>query len=152
MAIDRKHVGEVSEPRVIDVEKGQLRFFAKATGETNPIYFDEDAAKAAGHPALPAPPTFLFSLALGAPAKQGDIFDAENGIGVDMRRVLHGEQSFEYKRQIYAGDQVTLVTKTSEIYDKKGGALEFVAQDTTATNGAGELLGTMRVVTVVRNG
>lgn len=152
MAIDRKHVGEVSEPRVIDVEKGQLRFFAKATGETNPIYFDEDAAKAAGHPALPAPPTFLFSLALGAPAKKGDIFDAENGIGVDMRRVLHGEQSFEYKRQIYAGDQVTLVTKTSEIYDKKGGALEFVAQDTTATNGAGELLGTMRVVTVVRNG
>ena len=152
MAIDRKHLGEVSEPRVIDVEKGQLRFFAKATGETNPIYFDEDAARAAGHPALPAPPTFLFSLTHGAPAKRGDILDAENGIGVDMRRILHGEQSFKYERQIYAGDQVTLVTKTSEIYEKKGGALEFVAQETSATNGAGELLGTMRVVTVVRNG
>lgn len=152
MAIDRKHLGEVSEPRIIDVEKGQLRFFAKATGETNPIYFDEEAAKAAGHPALPAPPTFLFSLALGAPAKRGNILDAECGMGVDMRKILHGEQSFEYKQQIYAGDQVTLVTKTSEIYDKKGGALEFVAQDTTATNGAGDLLGTMRVVTVVRNG
>lgn len=152
MAVDRKHLGEVSEPRVIDVEKGQLRFFAKATNETNPIYFDEDAAKAAGHPTIPAPPTFLFSLALGAPAKRGDILDAENGIGVDMRRVLHGEQKFEYFRQIYAGDRVTLITTTSEIYDKKGGALEFIAQDTTATNDAGDLLGSMRVVTVVRNG
>jgi acyl dehydratase len=152
MAIDRKHLGEVSEPRVIDVEKGQLRFFAKATGETNPIYFDEQAARAAGHPTLPAPPTFLFSLALGAPAKRGNILDAENGMGVDMRRILHGEQRFEYHRQIYAGDRVTLVTTTSEIYEKKGGALEFITQDTTATNDAGDLLATMRVVTVVRNG
>lgn len=152
MAIDRKHIGEVSEPRVIEVEKGQLRFFAKATNETNPIYFDEDAAKAAGHPTLPAPPTFLFSLALGAPAKRGNILDPENGMGVDMRRILHGEQRFEYYRPIYAGDQVTLVTTTSEIFDKKGGALEFVAQDTEASNAAGELLATMRVVTVVRNG
>lgn len=152
MAIDRKHIGEVSEPRVIDVEKGQLRFFAKATNETNPIYFDEEAAKAAGHPALPAPPTFVFSLALGAPAICGNILDAENGMGVDMRRILHGEQRFEYHRPIYAGDRVTLITTTSEIYDKKGGALEFIAQDTTATNDAGELLVTMRVVTVVRNG
>lgn len=152
MPVDRKHLGEVSEPRVIDVEKGQLRFFAKATNETNPIYFDEDAARAAGHPTIPAPPTFLFSLALGAPAKRGDILDAENGIGVDMRRILHGEQKFEYHRPIYAGDRVTLITTTSEIYDKKGGALEFIAQDTEATNDAGELLASMRVVTVVRNG
>ncbi len=152
MAIDRKHIGEVSEPRVIEVEKGQLRFFAKATNETNPIYFDEEAAKAAGHPTLPAPPTFVFSLALGAPAKRGNVLDAENGMGVDMRRVLHGEQRFEYHRPIYAGDKVTLITTTSEIYDKKGGALEFIAQDTTATNDVGELLVTMRVVTVVRNG
>ena len=152
MAIDRKHIGEVSEPRVIEVEKGQLRFFAKATNETNPIYFDEEAAQAAGHPALPAPPTFVFSLALGAPAKRGNVLDAENGMGVDMRRVLHGEQRFEYHRPIYAGDKVTLITTTSEIYDKKGGALEFIAQDTTATNDVGELLVTMRVVTVVRNG
>lgn len=152
MAIDRKHLGEVSEPRVIEVEKGQLRFFAKATNETNPIYFDEDAAKAAGHPTLPAPPTFLFTLALGAPAKRGNILDPESGMGIDLRRILHGEQRFAYHRQIYAGDRVTLVTKTSEIYDKKGGALEFVAQDTEATNDAGELLATMRSVTVIRNG
>lgn len=146
--IDRTFVGVVSEPRTIGVETGQLRFFAKATGETNPIYFDETAARAAGHRALPAPPTFTFSLALGAPPKRGDIF---GDMGIDMRRVLHGEQHFTHHRTIYAGDDITLTTTTTDIYDKKGGALEFVVQDTAAVNQHGELCIEMRVVTVVRN-
>ena len=57
--IDRKFIGMESRRRgSLDVEKGRLRLFAKATGEKNPIYFDEAAAKAAGYPALPVPPTF----------------------------------------------------------------------------------------------
>ena len=133
----------------IDVEKGQLKFFAHATGETNPIYFDEAAARAAGHPALPAPPTFAFSLALGAPPTKGNLL---GDMGVDMHRILHGEQSFTYHRPIYAGETITLITTTSDIYEKKGGALEFIVQDTKASNAAGELCIDMRVVTVVRNG
>ena len=153
MPIDReKHVGVVSEPRTVVVEPGFLKFFARATGEPNPIYFDEAAALAAGHPALPAPPTYLFSLALGAPAKRGEVLDPENGIGVDMRRILQGEQSFAYHRPIHAGDRLTLTTTTRDIYEKRGGALEFIVQDTRAVNGDGELCAEMRVVTVVRNG
>ncbi|MEQ1784484.1 MAG: MaoC family dehydratase N-terminal domain-containing protein, partial [Hyphomonadaceae bacterium] len=129
-----------------------LKFFAKATGETDPIYFDEAAAQAAGHPSLPAPPTWLFSMALSAPAKRGGLFDADNGIGVDMSRVLHGEQSFAYHRPIHAGDRLALTTTTKDIYARKGGALEFIVQDTQATNEAGELCVEMRMVTVVRNG
>jgi acyl dehydratase len=151
--IDRdKHVGVVSEPRTVEVETGFLKFFAKATGETDPVYFDEDAAQAAGHPAIPMPPTYLFSLALSAPAKRGDVFDAENGIGVDLRKVLHGEQSFIYHRPIHAGDRLTLTTTTSDIYAKRGGALEFIVQDTVAANDAGEPCAEMRMVTVVRHG
>lgn len=153
MAIDRdRHVGVTSEPRVVEVEKGFLKFFARATGETNPIYFDETAAAAAGHPALPAPPTYLFSLALGAPAQRGEVLDPDNGIGADMRRILHGEQRFAYHRPIYAGDRLTLTTVTSDIYAKKGGALDFIVQDTSAVNDAGILCAEMTVVTVIRNG
>lgn len=153
MALDRDaFVGLVSEPRTVVVEKGFLAFFAKATGETDPIYFDEAAAQAAGHPSLPMPPTYLFSLALSAPAKRGDLFDKAGGLGIDMARVLHGEQSFTYYRPVHAGDRLTLTTVTSDIYAKKGGALEFVVQDTQAANEAGELCAEMRMVTVVRNG
>ncbi len=153
VAIERdKHVGVVSEPRRVELEAGFLKFFAKATGETDPVYFDEAAARAAGHPSLPAPPTWLFSLALSAPAARGSLFDAVNGIGVDPMRVLHGEQSFTHHRPLHAGDVLFLTTTTSDIYARKGGALEFIVQDTRAENDDGELCVEMRMVTVVRNG
>jgi acyl dehydratase len=147
-----QHIGTESEPRQVDVEKGFLIFFAKATGETDPVYFDEVAAKAAGHPAIPAPPTYLFSLAMAAPARRGGLFDKEHGLGLDMARILHGEQRFTYHRPIHAGDRLTLTTTTSDMYDKKGGALTFVVQDTRAVDGDGVLRVEMRVVTAVRNG
>jgi acyl dehydratase len=151
--LDRNvHLGIVSEPREVTVEKGFLKFFALATGETDPVYIDDDAARAAGHPALPAPPTYLFSLALSVPAKRGNLFDHENGLGVDMRKILHGEQSFTYHKAIHAGDILTLTTTTRDIYTRKGGALEFIVQDTRAVDASGALCIEMQVVTVVRHG
>lgn len=151
--IDRdKHIGQASESRTVEVERGFLRFFAEATGETDPVYFDDAAALAAGFRALPAPPTYLFSLNMSVPAKIGAVLDPVNGMGVDMSRILHGEQSFTYHRPICAGDRLTLVTTTRDIYAKKGGALEFVVQDTTAHDENGVLVAEMESVTVVRNG
>lgn len=150
--LDRdKHVGVVSEPRVVDVERGFLKFFAKATGETDPVYFDEQAARAAGHPDIPVPPTYFFSMSLNPRPRRGDIFNKEEGLGVDMSRVLHGEQGFTYHRTVHAGDRLTLTQTTTDIFAKKGGALEFVVQDTRFENEAGELCAEMRVTTVVRN-
>ncbi|GGC59308.1 MaoC family dehydratase N-terminal domain-containing protein [Chelatococcus reniformis] len=146
--LDPSFIGTVTKPRAVEVEKGQLRFFANATGETNPIYFDETAAKAAGHPTLPAPPTFLFCLASLAP-------DTENvlgKLGVGIGRILHGEQRFTPAKAIYAGDTITLTTRVADMYEKKGGALDFIVQDTDATNQNGESVGSMRGVIVVRNG
>ena len=62
--IDRSIVGTEEPARTFDVERGRLRFFAKAIGETDPVYTDVEAARAAGHPDLPVPPTFLFGLEL----------------------------------------------------------------------------------------
>jgi acyl dehydratase len=148
MAIDRRHIGVVSEPRTIDVEKGHLKFFAQATGETDPVYFDEAAAKAAGHPAIPAPPTYLHALTLAAPAKRGDCFA---DLGVEVTRALHGEQWFTHYRPIHAGDRITLTTVTTDIYEKKGGALEFIVQETEARNQANDLCVKQRGILVVRN-
>ncbi|MBI1238220.1 MAG: MaoC family dehydratase [Alphaproteobacteria bacterium] len=145
--IDRKFIGMTLPKTSVDVEKGQLRFFAKATGETNPIYFDEAAAKDAGHPALPAPPTFAFSLNLLAPQKVNWLQE----MGVNIANILHGEQAFEYFKPIYAGDVITLQSRVADIYDKKGGALEFIVMELDAENQRGELCVRQRMVTVVRN-
>lgn len=146
--LDQSFVGHEFPVRTVEVEAGQLRFFASATGETNPVYFDLDAARAAGHPALPAPPTFQFSLEIMSSGDAG----ALALLGVDIGRVLHGEQSFTYHGQIYAGDRISLRTRITEIYAKKGGALEFIGSETVATNQHGVYVGTTRGLTVVRNG
>ena len=146
--LDRSLIGHEFEPVTVEVEKGQLRFFAKATGETNAVYFDEDAARAAGHPALPAPPTFAFSLSLLSP----EPFSTLTLFNVDIGRVLHGEQRFSYSGQIYAGDRITLKQRIRDVYDKKGGALEFIVQETEAMNQHAEVVGLSTTVTVVRNG
>jgi acyl dehydratase len=153
MPVDaQKHIGKVSEPRFVDVERGFLKFFAKATGETDPIYFDETAARAAGHRDILMPPTYVFSLQLSAPARTGDLFDPVGGIGVDTRRILHGEQSFVHHAPIYAGDRLELVTTTTDIFEKKGGALQFIVQETRCANADGVLCVEAKQVTVVRNG
>jgi acyl dehydratase len=147
MAIDRKFIGLESENRYLDVEKGQLKLFATAVGDPNPIYADEGAARAAGYPNIPVPPTFAFSLGLLAPAKIGNVTDMVTNIG----SVLHGEQEFSYCKMIFAGDRVRLKTKTVDIYEKKGGKLEFIVQDTTVHNQHDELCVTSRMTLAVRN-
>ena len=43
--IDRRHIGHTMAPFTVPVEAGRLRFFAKATGQDDPVYTDEDAAR-----------------------------------------------------------------------------------------------------------
>lgn len=145
--IDKKHIGLELEPLIVEVEKGRLRFFAKATGQKDRIYLDDDAAKAAGFPNLPAPPTFMFSLELESPTPF-KIFDI---LGVDLNRILHGEQSFTYRKPICAGDTITLKSRIVDIFDKKNGAMEFIVQTTTATNQHGEDVGEATRTIVMRN-
>ncbi len=146
--LDRSYIGHKFPAHSVPVEAGQLKFFAKAVGEDNPIYSDEAAAKTAGFRALPAPPTFIFSLSLSGT----DLADKYVPMGVDLARLLHGEQQFDYFAPICAGDVITLESTVTDIYDKKGGALEFAVEETTATNQDGELVAKSIQTLVMRNG
>ncbi len=144
---DKSLIGRSLGVTVADVEKGRLRFFAKAIGETDPIYFDEAAARAAGHRSLPVPPTFLMCLQ----GEGRDLVQTLKVLGFDLARILHAEQEFVYHRMAYAGDTLTFDTKVGDVYDKKGGALEFVVQETRITNQDGEHVADMRSSVVQRN-
>jgi len=146
--LDRQYIGHTMPKFSATVEKGRLRFFAKAIGETDPVYSDEAAAQAAGHPGLPVPPTFLFCLEMESP----DPAAIRNLLGLDYRRLLHGEQGFTYHRMAYAGDVLSFEQRIEDIYDKKGGALDFVLRKTRVTNQRGEHVADLRTVTVQRNG
>jgi acyl dehydratase len=145
--IDRKWIGREIGRSVLPIEAGRLRFFAKAIGEDDPVYFDEAAAKAAGYAGLLAPPTFLFAAELDS----GAAFRMLDEMGVPLGRILHGEQGFEYFLPAIAGDVISVRSTVKDIYEKKGGALEFIELHSEARNSAGELVARMRSVTVVRH-
>jgi acyl dehydratase len=147
MPVDQSVIGKELPPITMTVDAGRLRFFAKAIGETNPIFTDLDAARAAGHRDLPVPPTFLFGIELESP----DSFAWLADIGVDLRRVLHGEQTFTYHSPAVAGDVLTATPRIGNVYSKKGGALEFIEKASTVTQQDDSVVAELTSVIVVRN-
>jgi acyl dehydratase len=104
--------------------------------------------RAAGHRGLPVPPTFFFCLEMDSPRPAA----MRELLGIDIGRVLHGEQGFTYHAMACAGDVLRFEPRITDIYAKKGGALEFVVRETRVSDAAGNLVAEMRAVTVVRNG
>lgn len=145
--IDRSHIGTLISRHKAAAEAGRLRFFARATGQTDNRYIEEAAAKDAGYPALPVPPTFFFCLEMEAPSPRATM----ERLDIDIGKVLHGEQSFRYHRMAFAGEMLMFETRIADIYDKKGGALEFVVRETYVTDEAGAPVADLRSVIVVRN-
>lgn len=125
---DRSTKGMQVEPVKVLVERGRIRFFSKVLGQTDPIHFDLDAARAAGHPDLVAPPSFFMVIEASAneERKLRGIRSAQELVRVDYRYLLHGEERYFYEAPIYAGDEVETDIVITDFYDKKGGAMEFV--------------------------
>ena len=146
MAFDSSLIGTTRTGAALPVTRSRLRLFAKATGQTDPVFIDVDAAKRAGHRDLPVPPTFFFAVSLEAPAPFGHLAD----MGVDLRAVLHGEQSFTYHRTAYAGDELSASATVADVFAKKGGALQFLVTDTTVTDQDGATVATLTETLIER--
>lgn len=145
--IDTKWIGHRFPKMTWEVEKGRLRFFAKAIGESRPEYIDESAAQMAGHPSLLAPPTLLFS----GPLDHDSVPKIVQLLNINMGNILHGEQSFTYHAPVFAGDILDFEDQITDITSKKGGALELVTRETSVRNQRGELVAVLRNVLAVVN-
>ena len=146
--LDTRFIGHAMAPFEVDVEASRLRFFAQATGQTDPVYVDAAAAHAAGHRALPVPPTFLFCLEMAAPNPEA----MRELLGIEVARVLHGEQHFDYHAIACAGDRLRFEQRIVDLYSKKGGLLDFVVRETRVDDVCGTHVADLRCVTVVRHG
>lgn len=144
--LDRSFIGKVFEPYDVTVELGRLRLFAKATGNTDPLFTDEAVARSRGYRSIPAPPTYLFTLEM----ERSDPFDYLDLLGIDQARILHGEQSFNYHQVVCARDVLTFSNVIADIYDKKNGLLQFLVLETRVTDKQGAAVAEMRRSIVVR--
>lgn len=145
--IDKSIIGKECPPFTVEIEKRWVRSFAEAIGETNPVYFDEAVARGEGYGSLPAPPTFPFAMIMD----RNQSFMILDELGIDKRRAMHAEQSFDYHADICAGDVITGRQRVVDIYEKKNGALEFLVTETRLDNQRGEHVCDLRTTVVVRN-
>ncbi|MFL5389087.1 MAG: MaoC family dehydratase N-terminal domain-containing protein [Myxococcales bacterium] len=143
--MDRNAIGRESKPAINEVEKGSIRRFAEAIGESNPIYFEEAAARAAGYRSVVAPPTFPTTLRAGSDLREGLLLSPG-------KHLLQAEQSFEYARPIVAGDKLTMRSKIVEVSQRQtpSGLTDVVVIEDEGRDEAQEVVYRSRQLWVVR--
>src|SRR5918912_4266607 len=114
-------VGECSEAVSNVVEKGAVRKFAEAIGDPNPLYVDEEAAKASRYGRLLAPPTFPRTF------EYGEV----EGMGPPGQGFIHGEHRIRYERPLFVGEEVLCYAEVKDYYEKEGheGTLGFLISE-----------------------
>lgn len=124
---DRTTAGMKTKPVSYPVEKGRIAFFCDVVGETNPIHFDEAAARDAGFATIVAPPTFsmVIDLETANAARRLGFTPVVALVRCDFRYLLHGSERYEYPGHMLAGDEISITHEVLGFEDKKGGALEF---------------------------
>lgn len=125
---NRASKGERLAPVDVSIDRSQVRQFAAVLGETDPVYFGVDAARAAGFRDLVAPPSFFMVVEAAADrerARRGSPLLLQL-IGCDFRYLLHGDERYTYFGPLCAGDTVAVSSTVLDFYEKKGGLMEFV--------------------------
>src|SRR5690349_21262509 len=133
MPLDPSFTGRTYPPtEPYEVGREKIREFATAVGATNPVHHDPAAARALGHPDLVAPPTFPVVITMAAGRQVVD----DPQFGIDVSRVVHGDQRFRYRRPVYAGDRLTSVCVVEEIISR--GGHDFLTTRTEVSAEGGE--------------
>jgi acyl dehydratase len=137
-------VGRTFAPVTYAVGREKAREYARAVGETNPLHLELEAARAAGHGDLVAPPMFVVVYA--GPALWPALTDPE--VGIDFARMVHGRQAFAWDGLVVAGDEITTECELAEVSERAG--LGWFVFETRSVNQRGEHVCTGTWTNIVR--
>ena len=132
MPVNTEAVGKTYPETVYAVGREKIREYAYAVGEADPLYLDVQAARAAGHADVVAPP--MFAVVYSAPAMAPGMFDPE--VGINFAMMVHGGQEFEWGPLVVAGDEITTSASVKSISESNG--MGFYVFETVSRNGNGE--------------
>jgi acyl dehydratase len=141
----RPRIGLTTDPVRIEVDRGAIVRFALYTGETNPVFFDEDRAKLTRYGGIIAPPCFLSWFLKGiVPDK---VFDFDPALPT----VLHSDDVVELGVPIRPGDVITAVGALTDVFERQGrrGPMLFQSADVNLTNQSGAFVGMIRTISVL---
>jgi acyl dehydratase len=132
MAVNTDVIGKTYPATSYAVGREKVREYALAVGESNPLHLDVEAARAAGHDDVVAPP--MFAVVFAMPAVAPAMFDPE--VGIDFARLVHAGQEFTWGPLVVAGDEIETTATVSDVTERAGSG--FFVFETTSVNQRGE--------------
>jgi acyl dehydratase len=147
VALDQSLVGTtLPATAAYQVGREKIREFALAIGEGDSVCLDLEAARAAGHPDVIAPPTFTITFVL--PAIETFLRDPD--LGWDYGRMVHAEQAVTQHRPIHGGDELSTTIHVEDLRTRAGSHLLTLRSE--VADAAGEPVATCRTVLVTSAG
>ncbi|MFB3925157.1 MAG: MaoC family dehydratase N-terminal domain-containing protein [Syntrophales bacterium] len=157
----KKYIGQQTATYTGEkIQARDIRRYALAIDDPNPIYFDEAAAKRGRNGGLAAPP-FYITWAVGVPGSEKSVKElGEDGLAtfVGVPEIpdvwtlgwMRGGEEIEFFKPVYVNDQVSVKGRIAEMSEKEGrmGPMVFVTSEFTYTNQAGELLAKHRITMI----
>jgi acyl dehydratase len=144
MPISTEAIGKSYPPVTYAVGREKIKEYATAVGETNPVHLDHEAARAAGHADVVAPP--MFTVVYAGRAVAPAIFDPE--VGINFAMMVHGGQEFRWGPLVVAGDEITTTASVKDIADR--GGMGFYVFESVSENQRGETVCTGTWTNIVR--
>jgi acyl dehydratase len=139
-------VGKTSPPTTYAGGREKIKEYARAVGETDPLYLDHEAARAAGYADVVAPP--MFAVVYAGPAMTAPLFDPE--VGIDFAHMVHGSQEFSWGPLVTAGDEIETAASVKDINHRAG--MGFFIFESVSVNQRGETVCTGTWTNIVRSG
>ncbi len=146
MAVNTDVIGKTYPPADYAVGREKVREYARAVGESDPLHLDVEAARAAGHEDVVAPP--MFAVVYAMPAIAAGMFDPE--VGIDFARLVHAGQEFEWGPLVVAGDEIATTVSVKDVSERRGNA--FFVFESVSHNQRGETVCTGTWSNIVRGG
>lgn len=130
--IDNRLIGRQYQSSAYEVGREKIREYARAVGDLNALYLDQELGKGSKYGDMIAPP--LFACVCFMP-----VFDAlcqDEEVFPDVDKAVWGEQDFKFFEVIRPGDVMTTEGKIVDIYRKHD--MDFVVFEMTLTNQRGQ--------------
>jgi acyl dehydratase len=159
MALDKRFIGREYGPFFYEAGLEKMREFAFAVGGSvpstgysargapeglHPYLHDEAAAKASPYGAVIALPSFAVTFAIAPFARAC----ADPELALNLLRLVHGEQAFEFFEVVRPGDRLTTTGKITDILTKR--SLDFLTVTTETKNQAGSLVVRAKWTAIIR--
>jgi acyl dehydratase len=130
--VKTESIGKSYAPVEYEVGKEKIGEYARAVGEENQVYFDREAARAAGFRDVPAPPMFAVVYSWGSVALPA----VDPDVDLNFAMLVHGGQEFVWGEPVCSGDVITTVASVKDIHEK--GGMGFYIFETVSTNQDGQ--------------